>query len=193
MATTTEEEKPEAKVIDPAAPPTPADKEAEKKFSQEELDRHIAERLEREQKKRAKDAEKAAEEARLKALEESKDVTKLAEERGRLLAEREKELAELRTKAEQGERAAAALRKQLDAAMVDVPEHIKALLATKPEADQLEWLAENKAKLAPAAQPEKDVKKRIPGTPQPDDGKKLSDAEEEKRKAAHAAQVRGMF
>lgn len=192
MATTTEEDKPETKV-DPAAPPTPAAQEAEKKFTQDELEQIIKDRLERAEKKRTKDAEKAAEEARLKALEESKDVTRLAEERGRLLAEREKEIAELRTKAEHGERAAAALRKQLDAALTDVPEHIKALLATKPEADQLEWLAENKAKLVPAAQPEKDAKKRIPGTPQPDDGKKLSEAEEEKRKAAHAAQVRGMF
>ncbi len=190
MAQTTEEQKTDEK---PVETPTPADKEADKRFTQAELDAILKDRLERAEKKREKEAERAAEEARLKALEESKDLQKLSEERKKLLDDRDRELAELRAKLEIGEKAVAALRRQLDTELATVPDYIKTLLSRMPEAEQLEWLAANKASLIKSTDDADKNKRKIPGTPSGDPEKQLSAADEAIKRAQHARQVRSMF
>lgn len=124
-----------------------SDSEAEKKFTQADLDRVVSERLEREKKQREKAATKAREEAEAKALEDQKEYQSLAEKRQEKIGELEAEVerlsgvvADVEPKAKKYQ---ATLEKELEARMEGVPDYIKGLLEGRDPVDQLTWLTEN--------------------------------------------------
>lgn len=85
----------------------------------------------------------------------------------------------------QNERYEAALKAKLEVERNGLPEHITKLLDKLDTVDQLAYIAENAATLSKTPNP-------IPGTPQPADPKKVSEAEKEERRKAHEMQVRSM-
>jgi hypothetical protein len=98
--------------------------------------------------------------ATLKREKAQADQQRQADEEQRLaqqnqfkeLAEsRQSKIAELEPRAAQAERYEAALKKHLEGLRRDVPEHLLPLLDRMDPAEQLDYLAENRDKLAPAS------------------------------------------
>lgn len=147
VETTTVEETP-----DPASVATEEEKPA--KFSQEDVDRIVSERLEREKRKAERDKEETQRKAREAALQEQEDYKKLAEERKETLSEREKRISEL--EAVETERDTA--RGRIEALEERLKGIIKPRLETVPELfrpfveslsveEQAEWFEKNSDKL----------------------------------------------
>lgn len=116
----------------------------DKRFTQAELEAIVKDRLAREQRKGQEAADKARQDAEAKALAEQGKYKELADGHAA-------KIAELEPKAQRYE---AALRAQVAELRKDLPEHITALLDKMDAAEQLEYLATNRAKLiaTPAAQ-----------------------------------------
>lgn len=114
----------------------------EAKFTQADIERIIAERLDRERKKAEEKAAKAQAEAEAKALAEQNQFKELAEKHAQRIAQ----LEAIEPKAQRYE---AALVKLLEAQRKSIPEHVITLLDKLDVADQLEWIATNQAKIAP--------------------------------------------
>ncbi len=116
----------------------------DRRFSQAEVDDLIKRRLERERQTaedRAKRERDAADEQRLK---ENQEFQKLADQR----AKRIEELEPLKVKAERYE---AALTTLLTEERKAVPEYVQPILDKLDPAEQLEWIAQNKASFPPPA------------------------------------------
>ena len=135
----------------------------EAKFTQADIERIIAERLDRERKKAEEKAAKAQAEAEAKALEEQKQYKELAEKHAARIAQ----LEAIEPKAQRHE---AALVKLLEAQRKSIPEHVITLLDKLDVADQLEWIAGNQSKLI---QPS-----GAPATPKAGAGASVADMEE---------------
>lgn len=119
----------------------------EKTFTQAELDAIVKERLERAQRKAAEQAEKARADAEAKTLAEQGEFKALAEQRAAELEKAQRALESAKHTEKELERYQTALKKQLDAARADLPTPIATLLDKLDPAEQLEWLAENRAEL----------------------------------------------
>lgn len=117
-------------------------------FSQADVDRIVAERLERQRAQFKAQQERAAEEAKAQALKEQGEYRQLYETAAAKLAEAEQGAAH-------AARYEAALKRLLATQREGLPEHILPLLDAMDPADQLAYLAEHGAKLrpAPAAEP----------------------------------------
>lgn len=144
--------------------PPPANS-GEKTFTQADLDRIIADRLAREEKKRTDAAEKARKDAEQKTLQEQGEYKTLAEQRAAELAAATAKLDAAKATEKTLERYQAALKAQLDTVRKDLPTHITALLDKLDPVDQLTWLAENQDALKPA-DPTPQQQQRPRGTPQ---------------------------
>lgn len=149
VETTTVEETP-----DPASVATEEEPASSAKFSQEDVDRIVSERLERERRKAERDKEETQRKAREAALQEQEDYKKLAEERKETLSEREKRISEL--EAVETERDTA--RGRIEALEERLKGIIKPRLETVPELfrpfveslsveEQAEWFEKNSDKL----------------------------------------------
>lgn len=102
----------------------------DKKFTQAELDRIVQERLDRDRKKREAEAEKTRQEAEREALKQKEEYKALTETQ-------EKELGELRPKAERYDTLAELVTKQLRDEVDAWPEEVKNLL---PDSEPVEVL-----------------------------------------------------
>ncbi len=148
-----------------------------KTFTQEDVDRIIAERLDREKKAAEKAAAKAVKEAEEKALTDQAEWQKLAQTRQATIADLEGKVAELEGAQERADRYEKALtgyaRTQLDG----IPDHIRGLLSKMDVVDQLEWLTANREALG-----QKPDAPNLPQTPKPVEGHKMTD--EQRREKA---------
>lgn len=157
-------EQPSAGETAPAAPTTgtapgsttggnQAQPQTERTFSQADVDRIVKERLEREQGKATKAAEKARAEAEAKALAEQGDFKALSERQAKHIAELETQAADLAAAQAQLAKYEKALKTNLAAQLAGVPEHIQTLLNRMDVTEQMEWIAANQDKLKPASAP----------------------------------------
>lgn len=145
----------------------------EKKFTQKEIDAIISDRLAREKKSQEAAAEKLKKQAEEDALVKNQEFQKLADERGKRVAELESQVTELTTVREQAERYKGALDKYLEAERKGLPKHVLTLLEKLDPVDQIEYIAANRAELGkPAEQPIQGV----PPSPNPRE-RKLSEKE----------------
>jgi hypothetical protein len=155
--------------------PTPADKQAEqpKLFTQAEIDKIIADRLTREEKKRAEATDKARRDAEEKALADNAKWQELAEKRAKEIDGATQALAEMETLRQQHEAATTALGRYLDTERKGLPDHIIGLLDKLGPVEQLEWLASNKDKLV-TSKPQTEADKRGPATEPSQDWQKVA-------------------
>jgi hypothetical protein len=115
-------------------------------YTKAEIEAIVKDRLERQKKAVDANTAKIAEEARLRALVESGDYKKLADEREAALYAAQKQLAEM-------ERYQTALSAQLEREKAGLPQYVLDLLADKSVVDQLEYLAKHGKALRMTAEP----------------------------------------
>ena len=121
-------------------------------FTQEELDRIIQERLERERRKLEAQKQAEREEAERKALEEQQKYRELAD---RLKSELEQVKPAAETAREQVERLTALIAEQINREIADWPEEVKALAPTEASAEEmLAWLEKSRPLAQMLMQPE---------------------------------------
>jgi hypothetical protein len=141
----------------------------EKSFTQADVDRIVAERLEREKKKAEKAAQTAKEEAEAKALEEQQEFQKLAEKHGKkadkLQGELDESLAKLEEATARVEAVEKALETHLKAQKDGLPESVLELLEKLDTVEQLEYLAKHGESLSA-----KGGGGGVPPSPRPADG-----------------------
>jgi len=129
----------------------------EKKFTQEDIDKIVKERLERERKKAEESATKAAEELKAKTLAEQGEFQKLSESQKAKLAELALEKATLDDSflkvAADRDRFQAALNAHVAERMKGIPAHITTLLEALDPIAQMDWLTKNASKLGVGATP----------------------------------------
>ncbi|MBX6755217.1 hypothetical protein [Thermorudis peleae] len=116
---------------------------------QREIDRIIAERLERERRKAEKERAEVERRAREKALAENQEWQKLAEERAARLAELEAELARLREADQRLQRYMAVLQRHIDTQMKAAPKLVQEALARLDPLEQLELLTKHADEIRP--------------------------------------------
>lgn len=145
----------------------------EKKFTQKEIDAIISDRLAREKKAQEAAAEKLKKQAEEDALVKNQEFQKLADERGKRVAELEGQVAELTTVREQAERYKGALGKYLEAERKGLPKHVLTLLEKLDPVDQIEYIAANREELG---KPAEQQIKGVPPSPNPRE-RKLSKEE----------------
>jgi len=119
----------------------------ERTFTQAELEAIVKDRLERQKRASEAQAEKTRQDAEAKALAEQGEFKALAEQHAARIAELEQETEASKALAKERDRYQAALKKHLDSQRADLPPHITALLDRLDVADQLDWLADNRAAL----------------------------------------------
>jgi hypothetical protein len=121
--------------------------------TKDELQAHIEsvlkERLERERVKSERAAQKAKEEAEAAAATRNGEWQTLSEQRATKIAELEQQLASLDDTTTKAQRYEQALRSQVETLRKDVPKHLIPLLDKLDPVEQLAWLSENRAELAP--------------------------------------------
>lgn len=157
------------------------------KFTQAQLDAIVKDRLERERKKTADDAEKARKDAEAIRLKEQGEFQKLAEQRQTRITELEAEVAALAPVTEERDRYKAALETHVTALAKDLPDSIKDLLTGKDPVDQIAWLDKHRESVAG------ERRSGPPPSPKAADPRKLTD--EDARVAAEASRrsVRARF
>jgi len=116
---------------------------------QKRVDDMLRERLEREQKKAEKTAQKAREAALAEQAAKNGEWQQLAEQRAARLTDMETQLATLEATTTKAQRYEQALGKQVETLRREVPKHLLPLLDKLDVAEQLEWLAANREQLAP--------------------------------------------
>lgn len=141
------EDPPEDKPEDP-----PEDKTG--RFTQEDVDRIVSERLEREKRKAERDKEETERKAREAALKEQQDYKKLAEEQEKTLSEREKRIEDLEaieTERDEAKSRIEALEERLRGILKPqlerVPELFREFVEAKSPEEQAEWFEKNSEKL----------------------------------------------
>jgi hypothetical protein len=118
---------------------------------QKELERIIAERLERERRKAERERAEVERRAREAALAEQQDYQRLAEERAQRIAELEAELARLRDLEATLEQYRALIQQQNEALLRQAPKVIREALARLDPLEQARFLAEHADELRPRA------------------------------------------
>lgn len=174
----------------------PTTQQPVKTFTQAEVDRLIAERLERADKKSAKEREEAAKKAAEESAAKNGEWQKLAEQRAAELADLGKRVAELEPVTAKLEAYEAAIKKQLEADRAKLPAHITALLDKLPLTEQIEWIAANRETVsATSAQPptQPTQQRRIPGTPEPAGNNAITEAEIKRRQDEERRRARNSF
>lgn len=168
----------------------PAETADVKAFTQKDLDRVLADRLERQRKQLMKQIDEAKEEEATKQLEQAAEWQKLAEKRQTQLSDRDKRIAELESQAELAEKYAKALGSYVDKLSDGLPDAITALLEPMDAAARLEWLTANRDQFVQQEDgegddsPEPEAPKRpLPETPKPKGSGSLSQEERRKRAA----------
>lgn len=121
--------------------------DAEKRFTQADLDRLIDERLSRERTKAERDRKKAEDEAAEKALAENERFRELAEKRQERVVELEGQVGQIETLTAERDELSQALQSILDKEREGLPEAVIELLNDKSPAKQLQWITANKATL----------------------------------------------
>lgn len=146
-----EDPTPEAKPEDEEPETQPEDKSGdesgEKRFSQEELDRIIAERLEREREKNKRESEeaknKAEEKARKDALKDQEKFKELYEAESQSVAEKEQRIAELQQTSERLTTIEGLLESMVKSQMDALDKSYKELLSDMPIERRVKWLKDN--------------------------------------------------
>jgi fused signal recognition particle receptor len=138
---------------------------------QRELERIIAERLERERRKMERERAEVERRAREAALAEQQDYQRLAEERAQRIAELEAEVARLRELEGTLEQYRALIKQQNEALLRQAPRVIREALARLDPLEQARFLAEHADELRPRA--------AVPPTP---DGAGVPRISEEERR-----------
>jgi hypothetical protein len=123
----------------------------EKTFTQTELDAILTDRLERRDRKAKADADKAAAEAKERALAEQGEYKTLAEQRASELATAKTELEAAKTHEQTAEKYRKALIAQLAIEKKAFPAHVVALLDKLDPLEQMEWITTNAEALKPAS------------------------------------------
>lgn len=170
---------------------TPDDKskpDAKPQFTQADVDRIVAERLAREQKKSADAAEKARREAEDKAAAEQGEFKKLADQRQERIAALEAQVAEAQAFKEKAERYEGALKAHLDEMRKGLPASTLELLDGRDVVDQMTWLAKHRDEVVGAAA----GKNGPPASPRAN-GSPAADAIEENRKKLAATGAYSRF
>lgn len=142
-----------------------------KVFTQDDVNRIVQERLEKEKKKAetaAAAAAEQAEKAKLEAAQEWESLAKKAEAKVKAL---EAQVTELQAASDQVAGYEAAITKVLAGQREGLPVHITALLDKLSPLDQLDYLAENAKNLQPQQ------KTKVPATPNAADPDSLTDAQ----------------
>lgn len=157
-------------------------------FTQADLDRILADRLSRQEKKLKREYETAAEKQTEAELADAAEWQTLAEKRQKQITALENRLAELDKQAETADKYGAALSTYVDKLSANVPPEITALLANMDAADRLSWLTSNAEKFAKATteQPEAEngaAKRPLPSTPPPNSSAKMTPEERRKKSA----------
>ncbi len=162
----------------PATPPA----QQAATFTQADIDRIVAERLEREKRKADEKAQKAAEEAAAQALKDNAKFKELSEKQAQSLLDKETALATATATAEattqERDKYKAALEKHVKERRAGLPDHITALLDVLDPVAQLDWLTKNAEKLGGTG------REGVPATPRPQGNQ----TEAQKQKAQQNAQ-----
>ena len=166
----------------------PAQKPETKTFTQDEVNTIVAERLKREDEKKARELDKARADAEEKALEDNAKWKELAEKRDKRISELEAQAGDAEALKQELDGYRNALTTQLKAEKEGLPAHILALVDKLNPIEQLEYLAANRAALGATQQ-----KKYVPGSPRSDEMKSMTDAEKESHRRDYADTVRNMF
>jgi NAD(P)-dependent dehydrogenase (short-subunit alcohol dehydrogenase family) len=155
---------------------------------QAHIDRVLADRLERADRKAKEAADKAAEKAAADKAKESGEWQSLAETRGAKLAELDAKVTDLQTQLDNAQadlaRHAQALTAQVESLAKGLPKGVADLLGKLDAVAQLEWLASNAGEYAGKADPVS--KSGPPPTPKPAPGSQPDAAEARKN-------LRGMY
>lgn len=156
-------------------------------FTQADLDRILADRLSRQEKKLRRELEDQTEKAKEKELADAAEWQTLAEKRQNQLAKLEAKLAELEQQAETADKYGKALETYVAQLADGLPAPILSLLEGMDQAAKLEWLAANRAQFVTADEPEAETaapKRPLPSTPAPSANSTKMTPEERRRKAA---------
>jgi hypothetical protein len=152
--------------------PTPSGKT----FSQDDVDRIVVERLDRERKKATEATEKQKRADDEKRLAEQNEFKTLSEQRAARIAELEASAQSAQATTETVKRYETALQLYRDAQFSNVPDHIKELLKDRPIDQQIDWLSKNMKNLSSVS--------GVPATPTDTPGPMTAD--EKRRQAARA-------
>jgi DNA repair exonuclease SbcCD ATPase subunit len=161
-------------------------KEPEKVFTQAELNQAIEARLERERKKQEANVQKARDEAAAENAKKNGEWQTLAEQREARIKELEPVTAKLDETAAERDQLRSAVESMLKEQTKDLPAHVVELLSGLSPLKQLDWIAKNAEAL-------RKKPLTVPGTPQPDNGKAVSEAEDKDNREKFRAGVRSYF
>ena len=157
--------------------------DGDRRFTQAELDRIVKERLQRQQSKADAEAQRAAEAAEEKRLQDAEEFKELAETRQAKLQTVQTELETAQTQLtetqERLEAAETALQTYITKLEEGVPAAVLALMENQPAADRLTWLVENRGSFVANGDGGGDPPS-LPETPRPGD-KTLTAAERSQR------------
>lgn len=161
-------------------------------FTQADLDRVLADRLARQEKKLRRELEEQADKAKEEELANAAEWQTLAEKRQKQIAKLEEEKAALQQTADLSDKYAKALAAYVKQLSDGLPEAIVGLLAGKDEAEKLEWLTANRAQFVKAegqetAVPPTQDGKAPPPTPPASTDSNMS--VEQRRKLAYTARI----
>ncbi len=174
----------------PAAETADGDGSQKPTFTQADLDRILADRLSRQEKKLRRELEEQADKTKEKELADAAEWQTLAEKRQKQIATLEQRVGELEQQAETAvkyEKALAVYVKQLSEGL---PAPILALMEPMDQAARLEWLTANRAQFVAADTPATAVppaSSGVPPTPAPSGEAKFTD--DQRRKQAYTARL----
>ncbi|MCA9935849.1 MAG: DUF4355 domain-containing protein [Ardenticatenaceae bacterium] len=156
-------------------------------FTQADLDRILADRLGRQEKKLRRQFEEEAEKKTEEDLADAAEWQTLAEKRQKQITKMEQRVTELEQQAETADKYGKALDTYVQQLADGLPESILTLLGGMDQAAKLEWLTANRAQFVKDETPETPDKPQVPNgvppTPPPADPKTVTD--EERRAQAY--------
>lgn len=171
----------------PAAETADNDGSQKPTFTQADIDRILADRLSRQEKKLRRELEEQADKTKEKELADAAEWQTLAEKRQGQIAKMEQRMAELEKAAGVAEKYGAALEGYVKQLSDGLPAPILALLEPMDQAARLEWLTANRAQFvksdAPATAVPQPARPTLPATPAPNGFANLSPEERRKRAA----------
>ena len=180
-----------AEASTPTAETADSDGTQKPAFTQADLDRILADRLARQEKKLRRELEEQADKQKETELADAAEWQTLAEKRQKQIAKLEEEKTALQQTADLADKYAKALDSYVKQLSDGLPEAIVGLLAGKDEAEKLEWLTANRAQFVKADGQETAVlpqdSKALPPTPPASADSNLS--VEQRRKLAYTARI----
>lgn len=150
--------------------------EPPKLFTQDEVNRIVKDRLDRERQKAKDDRKKADDDAEAKRLEAQQEFKQLADKRQERILDLEAQVGTLEQITSERDELQTALQGYLDKERDGLPEHILSLLNDLSPVKQLAWISANRASLG------KQNGRGIEPTPKGQSDPRISD--EERRKVA---------